>query len=127
MRRVGVSSCETYNSSWDSLKIEPGLESFEQTSEIANYQLSYRRVYSSVGSWLFHLFVQNFLIRVLFLVSPNWNYKFRRKTLPLAASTLKSFFHRHGIPDTILICQAEISKRSWEDSQFMNEHEHARM
>ena len=39
------------------LKIEPGLESFEQISEIAKNQLSYRRVYSSVGFKLFHFLV----------------------------------------------------------------------
>ena len=44
--------------------LEPETSCFEQTSEIANYQLSYRRVYSSVGSWLFHLFVQNKRFRV---------------------------------------------------------------
>jgi len=33
-------SCETYKSTWDSLKVELRLESFDQTSEIANNQLS---------------------------------------------------------------------------------------
>ena len=55
---------ETYNSSWDSLKNRTRIRKFWS---LVNYQLSYRRVYSSVGSWLFHLLVQNFLIRVLFL------------------------------------------------------------
>ena len=59
-----MSSCGTYNSIWDSPKIEPGLESFDQISETANYQLSCRRACSSVGSWLFHLFVQNKRFRV---------------------------------------------------------------
>ena len=43
--------------------LHPGLEPetfcFDQTIEIANYQLSFRRVYSSVGSWLFQLFDQS--------------------------------------------------------------------
>jgi hypothetical protein len=34
-----VPSCETYNSNWDSNKIEPGSDSFDQTSETAKIHL----------------------------------------------------------------------------------------